>query len=163
MVFSGRVLIPFLPFGVFHLAFPPPHFSTPREESLPDTTFPAHRKSKNRTSPGRTFSAPEESNSVKQIEEPSELFSEVLTNDSGERGNAMLTKMMNAVFGCRHSRYSFPITMRPNARRATAVRTGTYVVCLDCGREFSYDWQEMKVAEFQPKKAAHSLVTKQAA
>jgi hypothetical protein len=76
----------------------------------------------------------------------------------------MLTKMMNAVFGCRHSRYSFPITMRANARRGTAVtRTGTYVVCLDCGKEFSYDWQEMKVAEFHPKKAAASLVTKEAA
>jgi hypothetical protein len=76
----------------------------------------------------------------------------------------MLTKMMNAVFGCRHSRYSFPITMRANARRTpTVMRTGTYVVCLDCGKEFSYDWQEMKVAEFQPRKAAAPLVTKQAA
>jgi len=23
--------------------------------------------------------------------------------------------------------------------------TGTYVVCLDCGKELSYDWTEMKV------------------
>jgi RNA polymerase subunit RPABC4/transcription elongation factor Spt4 len=23
--------------------------------------------------------------------------------------------------------------------------TGTYVACLDCGHEFAYDWQEMKV------------------
>jgi hypothetical protein len=76
----------------------------------------------------------------------------------------MLTKMMNAVFGCRHARYSFPITMRANARRPpTVMRTGTYVVCLDCGKEFSYDWQEMKVADFQPKKPAAALVTKQAA
>lgn len=75
----------------------------------------------------------------------------------------MLTKMMNAVFGCRHSRYSFPITMRAGSRLGTVVRAGTYVVCLDCGREFNYDWQEMKVAEVQPKKAAHSLATKQAA
>ena len=75
----------------------------------------------------------------------------------------MLTRMMNAVFGCRHSRYSFPITMRANTRRATAVRTGTYVVCLDCGREFSYDWQEMKIAELLPRKSARSLVTKEAA
>ena len=86
-----------------------------------------------------------------------------LGKSSGEKGEAMFTKMIDAVFGCRHSRYSFPITMRANSRRATAVRAGTYVVCLDCGREFSYDWQEMKVADFQPKKTAHSLVTKQAA
>ena len=24
-------------------------------------------------------------------------------------------------------------------------RTGTYVVCLDCGKEFPYDWNAMKV------------------
>jgi hypothetical protein len=23
---------------------------------------------------------------------------------------------------------------------------GTYVVCLDCGKEFAYDWAQMKVA-----------------
>ena len=23
--------------------------------------------------------------------------------------------------------------------------TGTYIVCLDCGKEFAYDWQQMKV------------------
>jgi hypothetical protein len=23
--------------------------------------------------------------------------------------------------------------------------TGTYVVCLDCGKEFAYDWDQMKV------------------
>ena len=26
-----------------------------------------------------------------------------------------------------------------------AALTGTYVACLDCGKEFAYDWQEMKV------------------
>ena len=24
---------------------------------------------------------------------------------------------------------------------------GTYVVCLDCGQEFGYNWKEMKVGE----------------
>jgi len=76
----------------------------------------------------------------------------------------MFTKMMDAVFGCRHSRYSFPITIRSGSRRAANVaRTGTYVVCLDCGREFGYDWQEMRVAGSQPNKPAHALVTKEAA
>ncbi|MGH9641330.1 MAG: hypothetical protein ACRD3Q_02780 [Terriglobales bacterium] len=75
----------------------------------------------------------------------------------------MLTKLIDAVFGCRHSRYSFPITMRANSRRGAVSRTWTYVVCLDCGREFSYDWQEMKVAELRAMKAARSLVTKEAA
>ena len=76
----------------------------------------------------------------------------------------MLAKMMDAMFGCRHARYSFPITLRASARREPAPRlTGTYVVCLDCGREFAYDWQEMRIAEPQPKEAARSLVTKEAA
>lgn len=76
----------------------------------------------------------------------------------------MLAKMMDALFGCRHSRYSFPLTIRANSRRGTAAaRIGTYVVCLDCGREFGYDWQQMRVAESQPREAARSLVTKEAA
>jgi predicted transcriptional regulator len=27
---------------------------------------------------------------------------------------------------------------------------GTYVVCLDCGKEFGYDWREMRVV-FSPE------------
>ena len=76
----------------------------------------------------------------------------------------MIGKMLDVMFGCRHARYSFPITVRGGARHAmTPGRTGTYVVCLDCGREFAYDWQEMRIAEPQPKEAARSLVTKEAA
>ena len=58
----------------------------------------------------------------------------------------MLTKLVNAFFGCRHSRFSFPVTVRGKARRPQAAAlTGTYVACLGCGQEFAYDWQEMKV------------------
>src|ERR1700689_4714474 len=81
----------------------------------------------------------------------------------------ILTKLMDAMFGCRHARYSFPITVRAGSRRHPAAqRTGTYVACLDCGREFRYDWQEMKIigsqgVGSQSKETAASLVTKQAA
>ena len=77
----------------------------------------------------------------------------------------MLSKMLDAMFGCWHSRYSFPITVRASSRRsgAAAARTGTYVVCLDCGKEFSYDWHAMKVIEPRRKESARSLVTKEAA
>jgi hypothetical protein len=34
---------------------------------------------------------------------------------------------------------------------------------LDCGKEFRYDWQEMKIVGSQAKEAARSLVTKEAA
>ena len=58
----------------------------------------------------------------------------------------MIDKFFNVVFGCRHSRYSFPQTIRRATRRPQAAAlTGTYVVCLDCGKEFAYDLQEMKI------------------
>jgi hypothetical protein len=58
----------------------------------------------------------------------------------------LLEKLLDLLFGCRHSHYSFPVTIRKAARRPQAAAlTGTYVACLDCGKEFPYDWQEMKV------------------
>lgn len=62
------------------------------------------------------------------------------------KGRYMFSRLVDAMFGCWHSHYSFPITVRASARRSRAAfRTGTYVVCLDCGKEFPYDWHEMKV------------------
>ncbi len=76
----------------------------------------------------------------------------------------MFAKFVDLMFGCRHARYSFPLTMRAGSRRSSRFpRIGTYVTCLDCGREFRYDWQEMKIMKSQPKEAVHSLVTKEAA
>jgi hypothetical protein len=40
---------------------------------------------------------------------------------------------------------------------------GTYVACLDCGKEFRYDWQQMRIVGSQARETAHSLVTKEAA
>ena len=49
-------------------------------------------------------------------------------------------------FGCAHSKYSFPRTLRKGMRRGQAAAiTGTYVVCLDCGSELPYDWEQMCV------------------
>jgi hypothetical protein len=60
----------------------------------------------------------------------------------------MLVDVFNMLFGCWHKNYSFPITAKkgtknhlPHAARVT----GTYVVCLDCGKEFPYDWNKMKI------------------
>jgi len=76
----------------------------------------------------------------------------------------MFSKLMDAVFGCSHSHYSFPITVRASSRRSPAASvTGTYVACLDCGKELPYDWREMKVLDLQPKAAARALLTKEAA
>jgi len=58
----------------------------------------------------------------------------------------MIEKLVEALFGCKHARYSFPVTVRrAKGRPQAAALTGTYVVCLDCGKEFAYDWQQMKV------------------
>jgi hypothetical protein len=72
--------------------------------------------------------------------------------------------LLQALFGCRHARYSFPITVRDGLRRYPAARPmGTYVACLDCGKEFPYDWQQMRIVGSQTRETAHSLVTKEAA
>jgi hypothetical protein len=58
----------------------------------------------------------------------------------------MIAELFDSFFGCKHSRYTFPISVRPASRRKSAARlTGTYVACLDCGKEFPYNWEEMKV------------------
>jgi len=82
----------------------------------------------------------------------------------------MIAKLVDAVFGCWHNRYSFPITIRPNSRNRSrpstaAALTGMYVVCLDCGKELPYDWREMKVigSPSQARQYAQELATKQAA
>ena len=54
--------------------------------------------------------------------------------------------LFDFVFGCSHKRCSFPLSTRGIKRRSPAASvTGTYVVCLDCGKEFPYDWKAMKV------------------
>jgi len=55
-------------------------------------------------------------------------------------------RIIDALFGCWHKRKSFPLTTKRGQRRtAPASQTGTYVVCLDCGKEFAYNWQEMRI------------------
>jgi hypothetical protein len=78
----------------------------------------------------------------------------------------MIAKLIDAFFGCRHPRYSFPVTLRGSARRPQAgALTGTYVACLECGREFPYDWQQMKVitSSAETRQYTAALATKQVA
>ena len=58
----------------------------------------------------------------------------------------MGTRLIDWLFGCWHGNYSFPMSARRGKQQpAAAARTGIYVVCLDCGKEFPYDWDEMRV------------------
>jgi hypothetical protein len=73
--------------------------------------------------------------------------------------------LLDAIFGCKHSRYTFPITLRsrPGRRNSASSITGTYVACLDCGKELPYDWEEMKViGSAAARHHVHALAPKQA-
>jgi len=62
----------------------------------------------------------------------------------------MLQSLIDTLFGCSHQRTTFPLTpARGNAGPALsgAQRIGTYVTCLDCGKEFAYDWQAMRIGQ----------------
>jgi hypothetical protein len=59
----------------------------------------------------------------------------------------MLSMVIESLFGCSHRRTTFPLTPK------RAIRSGAYVTCLDCGREFAYNWTEMR-REDEPVSAA---------
>jgi hypothetical protein len=57
----------------------------------------------------------------------------------------MVQSILDALFGCSHQRTTFPLTA---GRKNAASRT--YVVCLDCGKEFAYNWAAMRIGERVP-------------
>jgi hypothetical protein len=62
----------------------------------------------------------------------------------------MVARLFDALFGCRHNRMSFPMTMPSTARPRRTQATSpveAHVVCLDCGKEFAYDWEHMRRVE----------------
>ena len=62
----------------------------------------------------------------------------------------MLQSLFDTLFGCSHQRTTFPLTP---ARRSGGnlpsgtQRNSTYVTCLDCGKEFAYDWKAMRIGQ----------------
>ena len=61
----------------------------------------------------------------------------------------MLGSLFDLVFSCKHRRTTFPFTP---VKRRTAGTQGefpaeTYVVCLDCGKQFAYDWEKMRLGD----------------
>jgi hypothetical protein len=51
----------------------------------------------------------------------------------------MLSSILEILFGCAHRTTTFPLT--PKRKR------DTYVACLDCGKEFRYDWTAMRIGQ----------------
>jgi RNase P subunit RPR2 len=57
-----------------------------------------------------------------------------------------MLRFIASLFGCAHSRCTFPITATKRCHyRSEGKSATTYVVCLECGKEFPYDWEQMKV------------------
>jgi hypothetical protein len=56
-----------------------------------------------------------------------------------------MANLLKVLFGCVHKRTTFPMTIKPRRQSLATDVKETYVVCLDCGKEFPYDWQEMKL------------------
>lgn len=57
------------------------------------------------------------------------------------------------VFTCRHRKCTPLITCRKGQQRSrVAAITGTYFVCLGCGKEFAYDWDNMRVIDPEPSR-----------
>lgn len=54
----------------------------------------------------------------------------------------MIDTLLNLVFRCPHRRLTRPIT--PVSKPGVPAGE-TYVVCLDCGKQFTYDWKQMRI------------------
>jgi len=60
----------------------------------------------------------------------------------------LVSSVCNLLFGCRHKHRS----------RIFSIGRRTYQVCVDCGREFDYSWEEMRIThpvEEQPPAVSH--------
>ena len=56
----------------------------------------------------------------------------------------MIDTVLNLVFRCAHRRLTRPMTP---VGKLGAPHGDTYVVCLDCGKQFDYDAKEMRIGK----------------
>ncbi len=56
----------------------------------------------------------------------------------------MIDSVLNLLFRCPHRRLTRPVT--PVGRRG-GPQGQTYVVCLDCGKQFAYDFDHMRIGK----------------
>ena len=60
----------------------------------------------------------------------------------GDVQGSMIDSLVNLLFRCSHRRLTRPVTP---ITKAGVPEGRTYVVCLDCGKQFAYDLQEMRI------------------
>ena len=56
----------------------------------------------------------------------------------------VIDTLLNLLFRCAHRRLTSPLT--PVSKQGVP-RGDTYVVCLDCGKQFAYDLKEMRIGK----------------
>lgn len=56
----------------------------------------------------------------------------------------MIDSLLNLLFRCAHRSLTRPVTP---VSKTGVPHGGTYVVCLDCGKQFSYDLKEMRIGK----------------
>lgn len=71
-------------------------------------------------------------------------------NSFNARSNTVWLRLVDLAgwfYGCAHSRMTFPITLRASASadEQPGTTSETYIVCLECGRHFAYDWTRMRL------------------
>ena len=59
-------------------------------------------------------------------------------------GFQVIDTLLNLLFRCAHRRLTSPLT--PVSKKGVP-RGDTYVVCLDCGKQFDYDLKEMRIGK----------------
>jgi len=58
-----------------------------------------------------------------------------------------LADLADRLYGCAHRKTTFPMTLRASAKMngEQSFCADTYIVCLECGRHFAYDWTTMQI------------------
>ena len=59
----------------------------------------------------------------------------------------MIHQVFNFLFRCQHRNLSMPMSLTGSRAITTPA---TFVVCLDCGRRFEYDWKQMRLHSGRP-------------
>jgi hypothetical protein len=58
----------------------------------------------------------------------------------------MINSLLSMIVGCAHKRTTFPLTPSLRSKLSEGARSRTYIVCLNCGKEFEYNWKEMRIS-----------------
>ncbi len=56
----------------------------------------------------------------------------------------MIRSLLDFIFCCQHRRTTFP---RTQTIKSGGAEEKTYVVCLNCGKQFAYDWENMRLGK----------------